>query len=217
MKKTIFFLSVLVIVFLIYIINTNNKIYYLSVGDYLSYGINDLNNTNNNYSESIKKNIGKNLKKYVNYSTIDDYRVNDLINDINYNKEILYENKSYRFQNLLVKANYITLSIGMNDLIYKKKLYTLNYEYIDELLLDVDNLFRILRNYNKDKIYFLSFYNIINNKEIVDYSNKKLKLLCEKYKINFIDISNLNKYIKKMYPSTEGYTYITKQILNFTK
>lgn len=215
MKKIIFTVLVFVAIFLIYYFNISEKMYYLSMGDQLSYGINNLNKVNNNYSISLKEYYQDNLSNYVNYSNIDDYRVMDLINDINYNKAIIYNEKEYKLQNILIKANYITLSIGINDILNKTNI---SYEYVDELLIDIENLFRLIRKYNKDKVDYLSLYNIIDNKELIDYTNKKIQKLCKKYNINYIDISKLDNYILGCcYPTNDGYTYITNQILNFTK
>ena len=213
MKKILLLSLVFLIVFVIYYFNADKKTYYLSIGDYLSYGIDNFDNING-YSENIKNNYKNNLKNYVNYSTYDDYRVMDLINDINYNKELIYNNKEYKLQNLLIKANLITLSIGMNDLIYKKNI---DYDYVDSLLDDIDKLFILIRKYNKDQIYFLSFYDVINNPNLIQYTNKKLESLCIKNNIKYVDISNLNNYIINKYPTKEGYMYITDRILNFTK
>ncbi len=213
MKKIIFTILVFVIIFLIYSFNISEKTYYLSLGDYLSYGINNFENVDNSYSNNIKEYYKKKLDNYVNYSTLDDYRVMDLMNDINYNKEITFNNKQYKLQNLLIKANLITISIGMNDLIYKKNI---DYNYIDNLLNDIDNLLILIRKYNKDKIYFLSFYNIINDKDMIQYANKKIQNICDKNNINFVDISLLNNYIMSSYPTNDGYSYITDKILNFT-
>ena len=218
MKKIIFTILVVLITFFIYFFNRSEKTYYLSLGDYLSYGINNFNNVNNSYSNNIKEHYKEILSNYVNYSYYDDYRVMDLINDINYNKSVIYENKKYKLQNLLVKANLITLSIGMNDLIYKSKLDVDLYNYTDELLNDIENLLILIRKYNKDEIYFLSFYNIIDNEKLIVYANEKLEGICNKNKIKYVDISLLNNYIiNGIYPSNDGYTYITNQILNFTK
>jgi len=215
MKKLIFPVLVVIVIFIIYYFNINNNIYYASVGDYLSFGINSSNNVDNNYSNNIKKYYKNKLDKYVNYSSIDDYRVMDLINDINNNKTIIYNNEEYKLQNILIKSNYITLSIGMNDLIYKNNL---SYEYMDQLLNDIEDLFTLIRKYNKDRIDYLGFYNIIGNEILIDYANKRLEIICNKNKINYIDISNLNNYIlQNIYPSNDGYNYITNQILNFTK
>lgn len=215
MKKIMFSVLIFFIVFLIYYFNTNEKTYYLSLGDYLSYGINNFEKNDAGYSDNIKNNYKDNLQNYVNYSTYDDYRVMDLINDINYNKTVLYNNKEYKMQNLLIKANLITISIGMNDLIYKKNL---DYDYVDNLLKDIESLLVIIRKYNKDEIFFLGFYNIINNSELIEYTNKRLESICNKNKIKFIDISELNNYIiNGVYPTKSGYMYITDKILNFTK
>ena len=215
MKKTIFYALIFLIVFLIYYFNADKKIYYLSLGDYLSYGMNNFQKNTGGYSEKIKKYYKSNLKNYVNYSSYDDYGVMDLINDINYNKEINYKNKKYKLQNLLIKSNLITISIGMNDLIYRKKL---DYDYADNLLSDINKLLSTIRKYNKDKIYFLSFYDAINNKELIEYINNKLEKVCDKNKVYYIDITNLTKYtINNEYPSNNGYLYIKDQILNFTK
>lgn len=215
MKKMLFSIVIFLVVFLIYYFNIEEKTYYVSLGDFLTYGINNFDNVDNNYSDNIKKHFKNNLENYVNYSYQDDYRVMDLINDINYNKTVIHNNKEYKMQNLLVKANFITLSIGMNDLIYKKNI---TYDYVDDLIDDIEELLELIRKYNKDEIYFLSFYDIINNKEMIKYANKKLKYICEDNNIKFIDISNLDNYIiNGTYPTNDGYTYITNQILNFTK
>ena len=219
MKKIIFIIIIFLITFLIYYFNISEKIYYVSIGDYLSYGMNNFNKVENNYSDNIKEYYDNNLENYVNYSYYDDYRVMDLVNDINYNKIITYNEKEYTLQNLLIKANLLTISIGMNDIIYKNNLNnSLTYDYIDELLLDIENLLVLIRKYNKDDIYFLSFYDVINNKNIIEYANKRLNNICQNNDIKFVDISNLNNYIfEGTYPTNDGYTYITENILNFTK
>ena len=172
MKKIIFTILVFIMLFLIYYFNISEKIYYASIGDHLSRGINNFNKVDNNYSNNIKKSLKNKLDNYVNYSNMEDYRVMDLINDINYNKTIMYNNKEYKLQNLLIKSNLITISIGMNDLIYKR---SLNYDYIDQLLNDINDLLLLIRKYNKDEIYFLGFYNIINNLDYIEYANDKLE------------------------------------------
>ena len=203
MKKIIFTALVFFLVFIIYYFNADKKTYYLSLGDQLSYGINNFERKSNGYSENIKDKYKSNLKNYVNYSSIDDYRVMDLINDITYNKEIIYNNKEYKIQNLLIKSNLITISVGINDLLYKKNI---DYDYVDQLLKDIENLFVLIRKYNKDQIYFLGFYDIINNPELIFYANERLINVCKRHKIKYVDISNLNIY-----------KYISDRLLNFTK
>ena len=218
MKKIIFTVLVFLITFLIYFFNRSEKIYYVSLGDYLSYGINNFNTVNNSYSNNIKEHYKENLENYVNYSNYDDYRVMDLINDINYNKAVEYNKKEYKLQNLLIKANLITLSIGMNDLIYKSNFNIDLYEYTDELLKDIEKLLVLIRKYNKDDIYLLSFYNVIGNDSLIEYANKRLESVCKKNKIKLVNIESLNNYIiEGVYPTNDGYEYITNQLLQFTK
>lgn len=218
MKKILFALVIFVIVFLIYSFNINKKVYYLSLGDYLSYGINNNKIVNNTYSNNLREYYKDNLENYVNYSVLDDYRVMDLYNDITSNKKIKFKNKEYNIQNLLIKANLITISIGMNDLLYKIEYSNNMYDYTDELLNDIEKLLVLIRKYNKDKIYVLGFYNIIDDLELINYANLKLNKICNQYKVVYVDISNLDKYIlKDRYPTNDGYTYISNQILNFTK
>ena len=218
MKKILFALFIFVIVFLIYSFNINKKVYYLSLGDYLSYGINNNKIVNNTYSNNLREYYKANLENYVNYSVLDDYRVMDLYNDIISNKKIKFENKEYNIQNLLIKANLITISIGMNDLLYKIEYSNNIYDYTDELLNDIEKLLVLIRKYNKDKIYVLGFYNIIDDLELINYANLKLNKICNQNKVVYVDISNLDKYIlKDRYPTNDGYTYISNQILNFTK
>jgi hypothetical protein len=203
MKKIIFTLLTILMIFLIYYFNSNKNIYYCSIGDFLSYG-------NNSYSEHINKHYKNKIDKYINISNPDDYRVTNLINDINDNKEITVNKEKMKLQNILIKSNYITLSIGMNDILNKKNI---TYDYIDQLLNDIEQLFILIRKYNKDRIDYLSFYDVINNNELIEYTNKRLEKICKKNNINYIDISELGN----IYSTKEQNKYITDQILNFTK
>lgn len=194
MKKLLFLFLVILITFLIYYLNKSDKIYYFSIDNY-------------GYSKNIEKSLKNKLKNSVIYKK-EDYRVMDLINDINSNKEFIYNNKIYTMDNLLVKANYITISMGMDDLIYRKEV---NYDYIDELLLDIDILLKTIRKYNKDKIYFLGLYKTENLTEVLEYANKKIKKICINNRINYVDISKIIEINNK------NNLYISNEIINFTK
>ena len=207
MKKIIFTFLIFLTIFLIYYFNTNKNIHYTSLGDFVSYG-------NNSYSNKINDYYKNKIDKYINISNDEDYRVTNLINDINDNKEITVNKEKMKLQNILIKSNYITLSIGMNDILNKKNI---TYDYIDQLLNDIEKLFILIRKYNKDRIDYLGFYDAINNNELIEYTNKRLEKICKKNNINYIDISELNNYIIDTNITKEGITYITNQILNFTK
>ena len=180
MKKTILVIFIIcLITIFIYKNNLDNKLYY--------FNISDNKYKYETYNELLKKDIKK-LEKYVNYEN-SDYRVIDLINDIEDNINI----KDKTIQNILIKADIITLSIGNNELNYKMKTTKVVnfYNYIDELVNDIDKLFSLIRIYSKEKIFLLGFYTDNESyKEIISYLNIKLEDLCNKYKILFIKLDN---------------------------
>lgn len=185
MKKIILVILGFIIVFIIYLVNIDNKVYVVSIGDSIVLG-----NSDNNYHKYISKylNSRKKLEKSVVFKNDGDYRIIDLINDINNNKEFTYNNNSYTINNVLVKADLTVISIGMNDLLYNK--INNNYDYIDEVLSDLNDLLFLIRKYNKEKIYMFNYYDIINN-DVTGYVNGKLKTLALNYDVNIIDISNI--------------------------
>ena len=93
MKKIILIILMFILVFLIYYLNLDRKVYVLSIGDYVF----DDNNEIKNY-------LGKKLEDNVIYSNDGDYRIIDLINDIKDNKKFNFNNKEYTINNALIKA-----------------------------------------------------------------------------------------------------------------
>ena len=179
--KTILFLIIMtLLVFLIYLTNKDNEIYYVNI---------DSTNSNN-YNEIIKNNYEKNkkLEKYLNVFSKEDYRTTDLIRDIKDNKKI----NKVTIQNALIKADVLTLNIGINDINYK--IGNTNkeelYNYTDQILDDINELLELIRSYSKEKIYFIGLKNTkgISYNDYFEYTNKRLKSKCDEYNILFIDI-----------------------------
>lgn len=172
------FLSLIIIilvVFFIYIFNFKEDKYY--------FNIMDKNYDYKTYNGMIKDKLD--LKTYVNYVE-NDYRVTDLIRDIKDNKVI--DNK--KMQNILIKANIITLMMGNNELDYKIKNIDMTelFEYSNSLLEDIDILFNLMRKYCKEKIFFIGFYNSDDYyEEIYRYMNLRIKDICEHYNIIYIE------------------------------
>ena len=187
-KTFITLVLVVVIIFIIYILNVDNKIYYVNIGSNIKYNKIIKNKLNNN----------KELEKYINYQ-INDYRITDLINDINNNKII---NDNQTLQNALIKADILTLKIGDDELKYKAKEKNINdmFEYCDELIIDLDDLFQLLRLYDKEKIYFIALNNNDSEyyDEIYDYLNIKIKSLCSKYNIILVNDKNDDRIANKI-------------------
>lgn len=189
-KTIIFLIMMSFFIFLIYLTNKDNEIFYVNI-----------DSTNkNNYNEIIKQKYEKNkkLEKYINDFSKEDYRTTDLIRDIKDNKKI----NKITIQNALIKSDILTLNIGINDINYKignTKKEEL-YNYTDQVLDDIEELFKLIRFYSKEKIYFIGFKNEngISYNEYFEYTNKRLKSICDEYKIIFIDIDkkeNLNNIV----------------------
>ena len=158
MKKIILILILVFLIYIIHVLTVDRRVKYLYIG-----------NSN--------QKIDLTADTYMSYIRDDDYRVIDLINDINDNIKI--NNRS--LQNMLIKSNIIVISIGANDLKHKKNL---DYKYSDELINDLEKLLKLIRKYNKDKIYFIGY----NNKDkYYAYINNKMKYICKLNKIEYID------------------------------
>lgn len=180
-KAIIFLLLVFLLVFLINLTNKDDNIYYVNI-----------DSTNQLiYNQKIKeKLIKKNqLERYVNKFSKEDYRTTDLIRDIKDNKKI--ENQT--IQNALIKADILTVYIGINDINYK--IANTNkeelYNYTDEVLDDIEELLILLRKYCKETIYVIGYKNTkgISYNDYFEYTNKRLKSICDSYNIKFININ----------------------------
>ena len=180
--KTILFLIIMTLfIFLIYLTNKDNEIYYVNIDS----------TNNNNYNEIIKNNYKKTkkLEKYINEFSKEDYRTTDLIRDI---KDNIKLNK-ITIQNALIKSDILTLNIGINDINYKIDNTNKEelYNYTDQILIDIEELLKLIRSYSKEKIYYIGIKNNkgISYNDYFEYTNKRLKSICDEYNIYFIDIN----------------------------
>lgn len=224
MKKLLLILVIAITVFLIYLFNIDNKVYYLSIDSNIIDS-----EENSNYIESVENYLlsNKKLEKTVSTFSKNNYLVNDLISDIKNNKKITVNNKNITLKNALIKADLLTLSIGMNEI--NNKLITSNsliqYTYIDNLLIDIDNLLSLIREYCKEDIFIIGVYypDTKYQKDLIElysYYNEEYKKLAEKYNIKYIDLYNVflenQEYLSQtnnFMPSLKGYKYISDQII----
>ena len=232
MKKLILILIVISI-FIIYILTVDRKIYYLTLGDELSI----INYDNNDDSASAKLSnylSGKNkLEVFINNFSRENYHITDVINDINNNTKTNHNNKDISIKNALIKADLLTISIGMNDITAMINIKNINtsdsYEFlyndIDKISDDLDQLLYLLRKYCKENIILIGLYYPFNeqNQELTNiflYANNKFKTISEQYNINYIDIyhqflenENYLSSKKLLYPSSDGYNAIYDQLV----
>lgn len=214
MKKIIFILVLFLSCYLIYNLTINDKLTYVSIGDYLS--------KDKTYTFYIKEYL-ESKNKLLSYDTTytnEDYRITDLLRIIEYNEEKKINNKYVSIHKLLKEADIITLSLGMNELYYKLAINNDNiYSYIDEMMKDMAKLLEEINKYNHKQVFVLGYYNITNtNQDIFNYANIKLKELCIKEGYTFIPLDSIiddSIYLlnsDKIYLNTLGYHEIYKVI-----
>lgn len=221
MKKILTIIIVLLSVFLIYLGFKDKEIYYFSMGDSLANGINSYNAKDYGYADYVKDSLE--VKKYVSF-TNNNKRSIDFVKDIEDNIKINGKN----IQNILIKADIITLSVGMNDLFSNVTFnndFSVNdlYMKFEEVMVDLENLFKLLRTYSKEDIIYIGIYNCLKENSLDEffiYANEQLKKLCDNYKITYLDIynefndstyfDNPNSY----FPNKAGYKLISSKIID---
>ncbi len=214
--KTILFLAfIFLTVFVIYLTTLDRKIYYLNLGDEIAL-------EDSNYGGWIQdylKSKGK-LEKYVSEFSEEDFRTTDLIRAIEDNRKVYSNGTNIALKNALIKADLVTLSIGSNDIYYKITTASPRecYEYMDQILVDLENLFVIMRAYCKEDIVMLNYYNSYQERydEIFEYMNDKLEDLSKVYQIHIIDIRDIMKEntMENRLPDREEYQSIYERIQN---
>ncbi len=220
MKKIIFTIILFLSCYLIYTLTSNNNLNYVTLGDSLSKGVTPYFANGYGYSNYIVDYLKKNkkLNSYNDDFTSIDYRITDLINLININ----YETNNQTINQAIHSADIITISVGMQELYYKINTNDTNiYTYIDKMLEDTEELFTLIRKNNSKKIYMLGYYNTKNtNQDLFNYANIKLKEICQKNKITYIDTQSIfyknTTYFENpnsFNPNLQGYYKIYEKII----
>ena len=231
--KRIILILIVAIIFIIYLITADRKVYYLTLGDELSISSDDKGNKGYSYNLNEYLNNKNKLEIFINDFSKINNRITDVINEINGNIKINHNGKNISIKNALIKTDLLTLSIGMNDIISRINIKNINvsdnydflYDDIDEIVADLDNMMNLIRKYCKENIYFTGLYYPFRNQDqellnIFLYANNKFRNISEKYNIKYIDIYNQflenDNYLSStngLYPSYEGHKLIYDQIV----
>ena len=218
MKKIMIIGLIILSVFLIYLCNMDHKVYYLSLNDLYK------NNNVNDYSLYIKNYLKEKgiLEIYVPEYSKENMKTVDLINNINDNKKIEKDGKVITFKNALVKADLITLYFSPEDII--NRTYSNNiYDYIDDLNNDLDKLLKLMREYCKEDIILVGYYNPYpeneNSSKIFKYLNKKYQETSLKYKVTYINLEpffedHTDFLDENKLPNQAGENMIASEIIN---
>lgn len=239
-KLLIGFVITGIILVIIFFATRDKRVYYLSLGDSLAIGQTPNNTISNSYGDYVKDYLEDHevLEFYTKKFSKAGYRSIDLLNDLKENKEITVEKKKISIKHALIKADLVTVSVGISDLFYKLNVGTefdINqvddiYVYVDEVIKDIDKLLLELRKSCKEQIMVLGFYNPFTNfspalanevEPVIEYANGKMHDIVRKYDMTFVDLHNTflanDNYLSskfEIHPTKEGYRAISKSIIN---
>lgn len=216
-------------VFFIYNQTNYNNISYTILGDGLSVGIDSYNQKTYSYGDYVKEYlISENkLKNYSNLYTSEDMTIEKLYNYILTNKEMYQNDTKYNIKEILNETDYLTISVGINDLLYKlnmtSEFTSSNLDIIiNEIDTSFDELIQEIRKVYKQEIYVIGYYNTdINNKFYKQAINKLNKIYKDNDEVTYIStyiisenknifLSNPNNY----YPNYKGYQVISSKIID---
>lgn len=225
--KLIITIIVILLIFLIFKLNNKNNQNYTSLGDGYSLGKNSYGQIDYGYSDYFKDYLSTNnyLNRYIKSFSVETMTINSLIDNISINKKIVLNNKEYNLKQTLRESTILTLSIGLNDLIYQMSLSEeLTDSTIDKIISnikkDYKKLIREIKKYYQYDIYIVGYYSVNTN----NYLNKGIRKLNNIYRndkeVIYIDTYTLfesNKSYRSrsqsIYPNNKGYEAISRQIV----
>ncbi|MBQ8472161.1 MAG: SGNH/GDSL hydrolase family protein [Bacilli bacterium] len=223
MKKIVIPILIVFLTFIIYKTNDDNLVDYMAIGDSISLGINSYGNHSYGFNDYLKSYLENNnlLHHYNSLYSKNDYKIEELINDIKTNKNILYDDKTYNIKKELREADLLIISIGMDELV---NLLNANKEFneiqndLDKICNNMDNLIKEIVSLSKTKIILLGYYNYSNNfdkntNQIFAYISDKYQSIASKYSITYIDIYEEIRQDKNYLPNKNDYHLTSKGYL----
>lgn len=231
MKKIFIIGTVIASILIIYLTTIDRKIYYLALGDNITTSELENNAGYSNYINDYLEYYDK-LEVYVNEFSKDNYRITDIISDINNNKKIKIRDKDKTLKNALIKADLLTVSVGINDITSKINAQNINninnyqklYNDVDEITSDLEELLVLLKEYCKEDIFLIGIYYPYQTENpdlqnVFVYLNTRFKEIANVYQIQYIDIYELfsenTSYVSEstIYPSKAGLEAISSQVI----
>ena len=225
--KLIITIIVILLIFLIFKLNNKNNQNYISLGDGYALGKNSYGQIDYGYSDYYKDYLSTNdyLNRYIKSFSTETMTINSLLDSISINKKIVLHDQEYNLKQTLRESTILTLSIGLNDLIYQMSISEeLTDTTIDKIISNIEKdykkLIREIKKYYQYDIYVVGYYSVNSN----TYLNKGIRKLNNIYRndkdVIYIDIYSLfesNKSYRSrsqsIYPNNKGYEAISRQIV----
>ncbi len=195
-----------ILTYLIYFFNYDSRLNIVAIGDGIASGQTPYDIDGISYNDYIKEYYEnkRSLKSYNNDYAKKNYKIKDLINDIEENE--IYNEEELSIKQVMHNADLITICIGEEELSKLAITKDLTIDYLKSFIKEYDELLKILKEITEAKIIILGFYeNMYLDKTNLIILNSEISNLALKYEANFIDISDL--MIDKDYYLTESSFY----------
>ena len=239
-KVLIIILVAAVLTCLIYSVFRTDKKSYLALGDSIARGVSPYGGEMYSYNDYVVEYLRskKALHTYYRNFTISDLRCNDLIKMIKDNYEMTLNNKKITIQQALVKADYISISVGSYDLYNHlgitnggesiKSNEELN-SYFLSMFTDLDNLLKTIKKYTTGRVVVIGFYNPkVDSEENLDlifkFIDSSYEMIAEKNSCDYIslndDISKNLEFLPNMdniHMNYKGHKIISEKIIKLLK
>ncbi len=165
--KFLIFILICLTIYFIFKVNNHNNINYTSLGDSFALGEDAYGRIDYGYSDYVKDYLKEEekLNRYIKSFSTKETSINSLYQEIMTNKKIILNNHSINLKQTLRESNIITLSVGLNDLLYQLSI-TQNItdsklnRIITSIEKDFTRLITEIKKYYPQEIYVIGYYNI---------------------------------------------------------
>ena len=228
-KKLIIFILTCLSIFLIYNLNNKNNLNYTVIGDGFSVGIDSYGIIDYGYSDYIKDYLEKTnkLNRYIKSYSYQSLSIETLYEQILANKKIKLATEELNIRKTLRESNILTISIGLNDLLYhlginnNQNTSAIN-NALREIEINFNKLIDEIKKYYPKEIYVMGYYNVYPENEYLTQAIKKLNKIYENNE-NIIYISTYELFENNelfrsnpnnIYPNRSGYQAIANEFLS---
>lgn len=228
-KVLIIFILVCTSIFFIYKRNDKNNINYTSLGDALAIGVDSFGRVDYGYSDYVKDFLKEKdkLNQYIKSFSDENMSIEKLYEYILINKKIKLKNKEYNIRKTLRETEILTISVGLNDLIYNLNITNAKTEFkLDCIVSNITNEFNMLikeiKKYYPGKIYIIGYYKSKMYSSLTNMGIDKLnKMYQENNDVIYISTDDILNYDKdsfsnpdSYYPNRIGYQKISQKIIS---